>query len=249
MDHHAAHTPVSPSPSQDPALAGQATAAPLPPSGTVIGDSRIYSGPRRYGWRRHAYPDPPPAAGRPAPAQGPTGSARFGRWRGWRRASQGGVAQAAAGAGGEDSDDVPARGQSPPVVAVPALVDGVPSDGASDSLSGGGAAGNAAGNTSSGDLVSISVTDPEAGDVQLMTRRPAEERGHTADALPDTEAAVSLRHLQWLRLQRVVSQPGPAGSDSAMRIGRDVIVGQHVHVALPEAGSDIEAPPMRASAL
>ena len=229
-----------PSASQDPATSGQAAAAPLPPSGSVIGDSRIYSGPRRYGWRRHAYP-PPSSSAQPAPGQGST--ARLSRWRGWRRASQGGsAAQPAAGDREEDSEDVPA-GQSPPVVAVPALVDGVPSDGAGDSHSGGGAAGNAAGHTVAAG-VSASQADLEAGDVQLVTRRAVEERSTPADALPSAVAAPQLRLLQRLPLQGTAPQAGGADSDSGVGIGQNVLVGRNAHIGIdvPENDSDSEAP-------
>ncbi len=215
--------------SQDPAIIGQAAAAPLPPSGSVIGDSRIYSGPRRYGWRRHAYPEPQPAA-----AQSAQGSAaRLSRWRGWRRASRGDSVQATAGDPEDDSEDASPAGQRPPVVAVPALVDGVPSDGANGSHSSGGA--DASG----------SPADLEAGDVQLMAWRTAAEGGGSADALPDAESAAPHHsHLQRLHLQRITSEAGAAGSDSCVRIGQDVSVGENVHIGIdvPEAVSDIEAP-------
>ena len=217
-------------------MLGQAVAAPLPPSGSVIGDSRIYSGPRRYGWRRHAYPEPPPAAAQSALGQ-QGWTARLGRWRGWRQASQGERAQAAAGDPEENSGDVSA-GQSPPVVAVPALVDGVPSDGASDSRAGGG--GNAG----------VSLTDLEAGDVQLMRWRTAAAEGSASTDTVPGAASAAPHHRQMHRphLQRGTSEAGAAGPGSGVRIGQDVSVGQNVHIGIDvsEAHSGVEAPRERA---
>ncbi len=220
---------VLPSASQDLAISGQAVVAPLPPSGSVIGDSRIYSGPRRYGWRRHAYPDPQPAAARPAQGS----AARLSRWRGWQRASRGDGEQSTAGDPEEGSDDVSPAGQSPPVVAVPALVDGVPSDGASNSVF--------AGDADAG----VSLAGLEAGNVQLMAWRTAAEGGTTAEALVDAEAAASHHgQMQRLHLVQGTLQAGTAGSDSVVMIGQNVSVGEHVHIGIdvPEAHSDVEAP-------
>jgi hypothetical protein len=211
---------------------------PLPPSGSVIGDSRIYAGPHRYGWRRHALqsPDSPPAPA-PTPAQRPAaGSVRGVRF--WRR----GLFRPRGRDAGSDAASQRPEGQGAvaavpgggPVVAVPALVEGLPSDGASGSMSGG---------SSSGALNPAVWAAPAAarggGDLQLTALRAAEEG--TLRPGPDGSAVredgtAQLMQLQRLRLHRVPARAAGEGPASGLRVGSNVMVGNDVHVGITTQG-------------
>ena len=207
----------------------------LPPSGSVIGDSRIYAGPQRYGWRRHALQSPtlvapaPPAA-HPAPRE--ARGVRFWR-RGLFRPRDGETGPRAAvqgpTVGAEAAAAVPGR----PVVALPALVEGLPSDGASGSVSGG----------SSSDALTPDVWPAPAaalgGDVQLTALRAAEEGtllpGRGGSAIGEDDAA-RLRQLQRLRLHQLSAIIADGGSARGVRVGNNVVVGDHVHVGIANEG-------------
>ena len=116
-------------------------------------------------------------------------------------------------------------------MAVPALVDGLPTDGASGSVSG----------SSSRDALNsdAGTAAVAGGDLQLTALRAAEEGRLQAGsdvATAGGEGTAQLRQFQRLRLYRMAATDVSGSTDGGVRVGSNVLVGDGVHVGIAVDG-------------